>query len=156
VRGSRHERCRLNGALVTRQLLCPRGFAAGRSVFDLRIDFAAHQDEEAGDGHPGEQHDDGANTAVGGVRGTKAVDVEGEAQGRQAPAHYGAGGARGDLCPLLLSVGREIIQEGDGHDQEAHDDGPVRHVLGHLEDPPQAHQVGDPAAERRAEGQQEE
>jgi hypothetical protein len=79
----------INGASGGRLLFIPRVFATGRRMFDFRIDLAPDQDEEAGDVHPGEQHDHGADAAIGRIIRAEAIDIEGKTKGGQEPAERG-------------------------------------------------------------------
>jgi hypothetical protein len=51
-------------------------------MFDLGIDLTTDQDEEAGQLHPGEQHDDGTDAAIGRVIQANMIDIEGKTPGR--------------------------------------------------------------------------
>jgi hypothetical protein len=42
-----------------------RGFALCACMLEFGVDFTAHQNDKSADVHPGQQHDDGADTAVG-------------------------------------------------------------------------------------------
>ena len=49
-------------------------------MFEHRVDFTAHQNDKSADVHPGQQHDDGADTAVSLVVGAEVIDVVGKTQ----------------------------------------------------------------------------
>jgi hypothetical protein len=84
------------------------------------------------------------------------IDIECKAQGREEPADDGTRRAGRNPLPLLLNIRRRVIQECHSQGHEPHNNGPTRDVPGELEHLPQAHQVGNSAANLGAKGQEHE
>src|SRR5262249_55727428 len=66
---------RRGAVLGLRLLLFARRFAARGCMFNLRVDLPADQDQEPGDIHPGEEHNDGPNAAIGLVIRAKVIHI---------------------------------------------------------------------------------
>jgi hypothetical protein len=95
----------LIAALWARQLFFARGLPVLRGMFDFGIELATDQDEEAGQIHPGEQHDHGTDGAIGRVIRANMIDIEGKTQRGEEPADDREHRARRNPLPLLPHVG---------------------------------------------------
>ena len=51
--------------IFAKRLFSSRGFAFCACMFEFGVDFTADQNDKSADVHPGQQHDDCADTAVG-------------------------------------------------------------------------------------------